>query len=125
MRAEMAAPYSVSALSTVQRCSCGENIFSRTQCDKFLEIIYFRSMPKVARARDQQRHATILAQCFGVPVALAAAWVHQAFHAGVNQQARTIIKWKERVACGGDNNGGCMRDRGLQFQVRFFNRVLA
>jgi len=27
MRAEMAAPYSVSALSTVRRRSCGENIF--------------------------------------------------------------------------------------------------
>jgi len=85
MRAEMAAPYSVSALSTVQRLQYIKIYSGRTQCVNFLQIIYFRSMPKVARARQQQRHATILAQCFGVAVALASAWVHQAFHAGVYQ----------------------------------------
>jgi hypothetical protein len=58
----------------------GEN-----QCVKFLEMIHFRSMSKVTRARHQQRHAAILAQRLRVAIALATARVHQAFHTGVNQ----------------------------------------
>jgi len=86
MRKKMVATYSVSGRSLQFGVIHAAKIYlGRTQCVKFLEIVLFRSMSKVARARHQQRHATILAQCFGVAVALTSAWVHQAFHAGVYQ----------------------------------------
>ena len=50
-----------------------------------VKIIAAALMPKVSRARHQQRHAAILAQRFGIAIALAAARVHQTFHAGINQ----------------------------------------
>ena len=86
MREKIVAAYSVATRSLHFGVVHAAKIYlGSSQCMKFLEIIHFRSMSKVARARHQQRHAAILAQRFGVAVAFATAWMHQAFHAGVNQ----------------------------------------
>ena len=58
-------------------------------------------MPEAPHVREQASYAAVVAEFEGVFVAFASAWVDEAFHAGVDEESRAVIKGEECVA-GGD-----------------------